>query len=222
VDKLVCVGVFFAIIAFSLIIFAVGAYFEKKRREALSAVAEELAFQFRPNGDAELNQLLSGFELFNLGHSRRMTNLLQGKTSDLELNLFDYQYTTGSGKNRTTRTYSIFVARRPGMKLPEFSLAPENFLHKIGSLFGFQDIDFDSHPRFSSRYLLRGSDEEAIRTLFKPKVLDWFEEHGGLTIEAKRDLVVFYKSPRISPTQIRNFMAEGFEVLKVFDDAAAT
>jgi hypothetical protein len=46
--------------------------------------------------------------------------------------------------------------------MPHFALRPEKAWHKIGSWFGHQDIDFDSHPRFSSTYLLRGGDESAI------------------------------------------------------------
>ncbi len=51
-------------------------------------------------------------------------------------------------------------------EVPDLVLAPENILHKIGKVFGYQDIDFDSSPDFSSHYLLRGPDEMAIRSAF--------------------------------------------------------
>ena len=39
----------------------------------------------------------------------------------------------------------------------DFEMRPENLLNKIGAALGRQDIDFDSNPEFSRRYLLRGS-----------------------------------------------------------------
>jgi len=42
------------------------------------------------------------------------------------------------------------------LKLPFFELKPENTFHKIGQVFGYQDIDFEAFPNFSKGYLLRG------------------------------------------------------------------
>jgi hypothetical protein len=56
------------------------------------------------------------------------------------------------------------------LSLPEFELRSENMFHKIGKAFGCQDINFESHPEFSKRYLLRGADEEAVRTFFTPEM----------------------------------------------------
>lgn len=220
-DFLTCFGTVAGLIAFVIAIAIYAQYLERKRTEAMARVAEELAFEFCPKGDSQLSQHLSGFQLFNQGHSRRMTNLLRGRTSELELCIFDYRFTTGSGKNQKQWLYTVFVARRPGLNLPQFSLSPENFLHKIGSLFGFKDIDFESHQLFSSRYLLRGADEDAIRELFQPHVLDWFEQHPGLTLEAEGDTIVLARRPNVSPEKVRDLMNEGFEILKVLESARA-
>ena len=215
-----CFGLIVVLTILVVAIVALSLYLEKKRRDALEALAQELSFTFQPGADTALLSKLSVFELFNRGDSRKMSNLLRGKTNDLEINIFDYQFMTGSGTSRTTWTFSVFVARRSNLKLPQFSLSPENIFHKIGGLFGFQDIDFASHPRFSSRYLLRGPDEEAIRNLFQPQVLDWFESHLGLSIEAKDDTIVFARRPLLAASKIRDFLAEGFEILKQFESVA--
>ncbi|MEC9473853.1 MAG: hypothetical protein VX584_04130, partial [Actinomycetota bacterium] len=65
------------------------------------------------------------------------------------------------------------------LQLPTFVIRPENLFHKIGSTFGYQDIDFDAHPTFSKRYLLRGPDEEAIRNTFTDEFLSSYERHKG-------------------------------------------
>ncbi len=219
-----CIGVtavVLGMLGLVIVIALVGHYMEKKRTEALARVAEELAFEFLPRGDAGLSQRLARFELFNLGHSREMTNLMRGSTRDLEISIFDYKYVTGSGKHQRHWNYSIFVACRPGWDFPQFSVAVENLFHKIGSVFGVQDIDFESHPAFSSRYLLRGPDENAIRQLFQPPVLEWFEQHPGLTVEGLADVIVLAKRPRYAPNKIRDLMSEGFDMIKTLDAVQA-
>ena len=55
---------------------------------------------------------------------------------------FDYRYTTGSGKNSHTYRQTVVFFRSPEVDLPQFELKPQSFLHGIGKLFGYQDIDF--------------------------------------------------------------------------------
>jgi hypothetical protein len=99
------------------------------------------------------------------------------------------------------------------LALPEFELRPENFLHKIGKVFGFDDVNFESHPLFSKAYLLRGANEEAIRDLFTPKLIEFFEANGGISLEASKDGLIYYRAgKRIKPTDVRSFMEEGFRV----------
>ncbi len=83
--------------------------------------------------------------------------------------------------------------------------------HKIGSAFGYQDIDFASHPTFSKQYLLRGSDEMAVRNTFSDDLLAYFEQRKGLSAEGDGDRLVFYRiSKRVPPKDISSFMEQGF------------
>lgn len=190
---------------------------EKKRIEELRKAAEELSFDFEPKGDAALMGALRSFNLFSQGHSRALTNLLRGRTQDLEVAIFDYRYVTGSGKHRHTWNHSVVCFRFVGTVLPAFSLRPEHMGHKIGQWFGSQDIDFDSHPTFSRKYLLRGSNEAAIRGAFNEKVLDYYEGKSGLCTEGAGNALLFYREgTRVRPEGVRALMEEGFEVLGLF------
>jgi len=92
-------------------------------------------------------------------------------------------------------------------------LRPEGLMHKIGSLFGYQDIDFDSHPNFSKHYLLRGSDEEAIRELFDDDLLSFFETQEKVCVEADgHDLIIYRQRKRIEPDTVQEFLREGFGI----------
>jgi hypothetical protein len=187
-----------------------------RRREAFHRVAEDLGFTFYGK-TKEAWRALAGLPLFDRGHAKRSRNVLKGTARDVELTIFDYHYTTGGGKSSKTHKQSVIAFRSPGLELPEFALRPENLFHKIGSAFGYQDIDFDGHPRFSSHYLLRGEEEGAVRALFDDAVLDYFEGHQNLCVEAAGDRLILYRrSQRIDPGEVRRFMEQGFEVYSLF------
>ena len=201
-----------------LAIVGVGAsiWWEKKRREKLRAIAHDMGLSFeakagRPDG--------FGFgvcPLFNRGRSRKVSNLMHGTVADVELSLFDYRYTTGSGKNSSTHRRTVAAFEMTAHHLPQFELGPEGFFHRIASMLGFDDIDFDTHPTFSEKYRLRSDNEAAVRDLFKPTLLEFFEQQADQrwTVEAIGSWVVVYRSRgRIKPDQWPQFLDDTFVVM---------
>lgn len=187
---------------------------DKKRTEALRQACLRLGFSFLPKGDPSFQAELAAFPLFNQGHSRNLKNLIRGSGSDADIAVFDYRYTTGSGKNQRTRKQTVIRFRSAGLDLPAFTLSPENIMHKIGSMFGYQDIDFEHFPGFSKRYLLRGQDETRIRMVLNDRALRFFEQKHPVCVEGRADQFIFYRSSREIKTENLNpFIAEGTEVL---------
>jgi hypothetical protein len=214
---LLAATVFLAVLGLALALIVVNARLEKKRVEAMQRAAREMALAFAPKDDGATFGLLSGFHLFSQGHAKKITSLMLGEVSDMEVRIFDYTYTTGSGKNSHTFRQTVIAFRSPKLALPAFSLRPENLFHKIGALFGYQDIDFETHPQFSKHYLLRGSDEEAIRSTFHDGVLEFFDENRGLCTEGSGPTLIFYRAAeQVEPEAIRTFMEEGFKVAGLF------
>lgn len=195
------------------------ARWERKRTEALKGVANDLSFEFFPEGDTRFEQWLQAFHLFTQGHSKKLWNLMRGKASGLQVSIFDYRYVTGSGKHRHTWSLSVFLAVREGMDLPVFTMRPETVWHKIGSWFGYKDINFESHPKFSRTYLLKGPEEDAIRKLFRPEVLDYFDSTAGLNVEGDGEMLIYYVYSRLDPKGVKEFLSKGFEVYRLFDEA---
>ena len=116
---------------------------------------------------------------------------------------------------------TVIWFRSPQLSLPSFVMRPEHVVHKIGSAFGYQDIDFDSNRTaadFSKKYLLRGADEHAIRSLFKDNVLDFFATHPGKPVlEGRGDRLILYRPGQlIRPENISVFLEEGLEVFRLF------
>ena len=80
-----------------------------------------------------------------------------------------------------------------------------------------QDINFDSHERFSKSYLLRGEDEDEIRKTFTDAVLSFYENQTGISTEAGRDQLIFYRAgKRIKAEEVVAFLKEGSSVFKLF------
>jgi hypothetical protein len=191
---------------------------EKKRTEVLRGVADDLGFDFSATAPPEFPSRLGKFHLFSQGHSKKYTNVMSGRTAHLHVTIFDYRYTTGHGKGSRTWSTTVICFRADALDLPGFALRPETFWHKVGStLFGYQDIDFETHPVFSKAFLLKGPDEEAVRAAFTPAVLDHFETIPGVSAEAAGDTLVFYRyNARTSPDKLRDLLAEGFAVHGLF------
>jgi hypothetical protein len=196
-------------------IFIVSQQMEKQRTEALAAAAQGMGFAFEPEGDVEVMKGFGDLPLYGRGHSKRVRNVMTGKAGERDVKLFDYRYTTGSGKNSHTWSQTVAVFPQGAAGLPDFLLAPENILHKIGQVFGYQDIDFDASPDFSSHYLLRGSDETAIRSAFGAEALAYFGQERGWHVEVAAGNVGIYRSDkRCKPEELPAFREQVSAVLR--------
>jgi len=200
---------FWAVILSLIGIFIVVAYFrEKRRREALEQAALELGFSYQKEGDPFAVSTSERIDLLGRGHSRKFSNLLRGSGAGAEMLVFDYKYTTGSGKNQSTRHQTV-AAFRAHDDLPSFTLTRETFLHKLISAFGYQDIDLEAHPQFSARYLLRGKEEAAVRAFFHPGLVAFFEspEAHDYIVEGGGGWLLLYQDGRRSDaSKLREFI----------------
>ncbi len=211
-------AIFPFIVIGGIIILVVGGIFysmyaEKKRRVHLQEAADEMGLTFFLEGDDVLFNRLSGFNLFNQGRGRKMTNLIQGDSGEVKIAIFDYQYTTGSGKNSHTHRVSIACLESANLNCPDFTMRPEGMFDKIGGALGFQDIDFDSHPTFSDMFVLKSSNEQAVREYFKPTLLEFFETKKGISVEARPGMMFFHRSARrVKPEELKNLLSDAYEV----------
>jgi hypothetical protein len=188
-----------------------------KRAEEMARVAAELRLAFVPEGDETTMAAHAGLHLFSHGHSKKVRNLMRGSVHDSSVSIFDYQYTVGGGKNQHRHRQTVISVQMEARNLPAFSMRPENIFHKLGSMMGYQDIDFESNPVFSKKYLLRGPDEAAVRSAFTSRVLQFFESEPGLSVEADgRTLIVYRHSSSVKPEALREFMETGMRIAGLF------
>jgi len=201
-------------------IFGAGIYWshrlQQKRREAMEQLAALMRWSFSAEGDDSLLTSLSAFHLFSQGHSKRLKNLIRGTVKDSKAAVFDYEYTTGGGKNRHTHHFTVLQVNLAGSPLPNFSLRPEHAFDKIGDKIGYKDIDFESFPEFSKGYFLRGKDEMDVRRLFGARLISFFETNPKLCMEGDGGTLIVHRSKgRLKPEEIRPFVEMGMRAVSI-------
>ena len=191
-------------------------HFAAKRTAALKAIADQRGWAMTPAA-REPGAAFQPFGLFTVGRGRRMSNHLQGELRGAALETFDYQYTTGSGKSTHTVHQTVVALQSPALRLPDFSLSPENLFHKMGAAFGYQDLDFEDSPNFSRRYLVRGKDEAAVRALLNESVRAFFETLEPVTVEGFGDRLLIYRGGRLAkPAQLVEFIEKAGGIYGMF------
>ncbi|MGY3170560.1 hypothetical protein ACVW0R_002640 [Thermostichus sp. MS-CIW-15] len=193
-------------------------YLEKKRREALEQVARSLGMSF----SAELPEgirsrlLQAGFELFQRSGARFYNSMFKRLNDGTEIAIFDYSWKASRRRRRREREYyfSVFWAYCEDLRLPHFRLHPEvPLFHDVAKAFGMQDINFENHPDFSRRYLLRGEDEAKIRLRFHHSFLNFLEQHPPCYAEGFGPQLVIWRDypPPVTPEKMADWLRFGEE-----------
>lgn len=190
---------------------------EQERTRQMVNVASLLGWQFSEAAGLDWIPNLETFALFNQGHSKQIKNAMYGEIDGVKAAVFDYYYVLGSGKNRTTYNQSVVYFEPANLNLPPFSLRPEHTFHKIISAFGYQDIDFGNRPDFSSKYLLRGPDERAVRSIFTDALLGFYEMNEGTSTDGGgNQLFIFRQNRRPAPHETQTFLNWGLQLQRLF------
>lgn len=187
---------------------------QKKRTAAMKAVADRLGWGFQEKAPMQVIPDPERFGLFSEGRSRTIRNFLAGETEGMRAAVFDYSYTVGSGKNQQTWNQTVLYLDAGTLDLPSFSLRPENVFHRIATVFGYQDIDLQSRPDFSRKYLLRGPDEGAVRAAFQDDVMEFYEQRPKCCSEAQGQQLFFWRAGKLAaPEQVPALIDEGRHLL---------
>jgi len=202
-------GGFFVLMA---VIITASVLYARKRTRELAEVAQRIGFQFIGNGRGP--SFPSQPKISMLQRTRgRFSNVMTGGSVALQISLFDYTYP--AGKTSVTQTVAAFSQDQI---LPPFALRPENFLDRLGDAIVHNDIDFDSNPEFSKRYLLKSPDEAGTRRLFTPSLLTYLEQfQTSWYVEGTGPLLIVYHGGRaVSPSDLPAFLEETSRIARTF------
>lgn len=193
-----------------VVIAAIASVFEARRRKALGAFARRIGFSFNPGGAVPFDHDFAGYTPFGQGSSRRASNVITGTRDGVRFRMFDYRYTTGSGKNRRTHHYGIIAA---GVRLtfPRMTMRPEGMFDKIASLAGFDDLNFESEA-FSRRYHVKCEDRKRCYDLVHPQMMEYLLSVPAVHWQFGPGLILLIRNGRYGPDELERTigMIEGF------------
>jgi len=162
--------------------------------------------------DFDFSQDLALYTRGDPGKLILATHFLKGTSGGANLYIFEYTYTGEYSDNDVSQTVLRFKDAK--LNLPSFSIQSEGLWEKVKTTFTGEDIDFDSHPRFSKHFRLQGKDEAAVRALFAPDLLTYLESKAGICIDGAADeLLVYRAGETVRPEDLDAFLKEGEDVL---------
>lgn len=198
------------------------------RSKAVAKVAADLNLSYAPTDEFGLINLLKDFELFkSAGRRKKISNIMGEKSEFNEVNIriFDFEYIGIKTKPLGIETLgkdfrqTVFFVQSKKLALPKFYMEPERFFHKVSTIFGVDDIDFEAHPEFSDQYWLKGKDEEAIRASMNEEILRFFTIEKYWNLEAINYYLIFYSKNRLLfGEQLEMLYDKGKQIVEMFSE----
>lgn len=182
---------------------------EKKRRAQLLNFALSKGWLFSPGDPLGLHDRWKGGP-FGKGHSRKASNVVRGQEQGRDLVSFEYRYeetSTDSDGDRNTRTYRFHVtAVHLPAYLPTMEVGQENFLTRIGSAVGFEDIELESDD-FNRRYRVRSDNRKFACDVLTPRTMEFLLQGEPTAWRIEGTDVICWDSGRSSPLDILRHLA---------------
>ena len=189
-----------------------------KRQKELQVMADSLGFSYNDEQTEKVTELLESSSMLG---NEMFFNVLGGTFNGTYFAIGDFNITVGSD-SRKRKQYQTYVVIHSGkLTSPNFCLQPECALFRMAEgllnrLTGSFDIDFPTHPDFSDNYFLKGSDEDAVRNFFTPRVLEYFQANHGLSVEVFNGTLVFFRlGELVKPDDIKTLIDNAMEVHQV-------
>ncbi len=168
--------------------------YNKIRGEFMEHFAKEIGWQYEEKGDMAS---VSG-NLFSVGHSQLIRNVVLGQFEKHSMRIFSYQYTVGSGKSAHTYYYTIFEITLNG-------LLPDILLKNLKNWAMFEqpknttklsmEGDFN---KYFSLYVANDYEIEAYQ-IFTPDVMtDLIDKCADLNFEFSNNKLYVYKTALIT------------------------
>ncbi|GAA2303385.1 hypothetical protein GCM10009853_070300 [Glycomyces scopariae] len=145
------------------------AYFGWRARQKKIAMyrawAAQYGFHYEPSDNSVVG--LSSEEPFNNGHSRKGIDVFRGMYKGSHIVFFQYQYTTGSGKESQTHTNQVVAIGLPQAR-PLLDISQENFLTKRFA----KDIDFENQ-QFNDIFRIKSPNRRFAYDVIHARTMEW-------------------------------------------------
>jgi hypothetical protein len=199
---------------------------DANRDLALEHLARRLGMNFRFGLPQELKDVLPRFRAMEKvresgGEFQAGINSIGGIWRDRKIVFFDYQWVTvhrnplrgrwrwgwhydDDGESRRTHTRSA-VAIQLGVSLQPVLLRPERLVDKALALVGYEDIDFDLLPEFSSKFYVNSPDRVAARRLVTPALARYFMDHIRCTVDIVGPWLLMHPDETLPASRVQDW-----------------
>jgi hypothetical protein len=144
----------------------------KKRAAAFQAFAQNMGLAVDSDALSAL-EALGRFKVWRAGRDQRAKNILVGTRDGRPVLLFDFGYTTGSGKSSTKHTHTVCLIAGPSTA-PDFLARRRTVLDKLASAFTGKHLEFDdpAAAAFAKEWVVFG--ERDAHRLFSSSLQGFF------------------------------------------------
>ena len=181
-------------------------------------MADSLGFSYDDKQTEKVSELLDSSSMLG---NEMFFDVIGGTINGTYFAIGDFNITVGSDSKKRKQYQTYVVIHSGKLIAPNFCLQPECALFRmveglVNRVTGSFDIDFSTHPAFSDNYFLKGSDENAVRNFFNPRILEYFQTHHGLSVEIFNGTLVFFRLGEwVKPDDIQALINDAMEVHQV-------
>ena len=173
-----------------------------RRQGELRQLALGKYWQYQPDLEWDVSDL-QPFVFFKSKPVEYQKNQIQGSNDKLNL---DWKICDIALKDAfiafENYRLTIQVIHLP-FHIPHFSLEEESLMDRMSLIADQKDIDIEEYKGFSKKFLLLGQEEEAIRKLFTPEIIRFFERGEIYHLESSGDQILIFRHLRLaSPREI--------------------
>lgn len=148
---------------------------------------------------------LKTFKFFEIRPIERKYNCLKSSFDDFNASWEICDVTFNEGQAFTAETFNTTVmVLKLNNKIPSFSMEKEGVLgiifDKVMSFKGYKNIDFETYPDFSKKFLLHGNDESEIREFFTEEIIRFFENNHLFNIESNGEALFIFNKIKLART----------------------
>ena len=174
---------------------------QRKRRHAMFRQARELGLKFDQRHNHRMAKDYRFLDHLDVGSDRYTLNMMNGDFQGHSVTLFDYHYRSDDGvwwwapSWRSHEYFSFFILDLE-KDFPELIITDENesLFSGIAEVFGFGDIDFESHE-FSERFEVRGKSKKFAYDFCNAQMIDYLLDRPVIPIEVeKTSLAIGFRS----------------------------
>lgn len=183
---------------------------EKKRSQLLRGWAQHRGYHFLPKSqgtDSTFDERFPAFDCMRKGDQRHAYNIAHGGMGDREVIAFDYHYRTRStdSKGRTQYHHHNFsaVLLETRLALKPLFIRSEGFWDKLTSVFGFDDIDFES-AEFSRSFYVKSPDRKWAYDVIHQETMEFLLRAPRFSIQLAGPHALIWRGRRFSPAEFEH------------------